>query len=122
MFHNNGDGTFTDVSKKTGIAAHAGTGMGMISADYDNDGYPDIFVANDVAKNSLFHNNRNGTFTEVAAAVRRRAGHERPRPANMGVDCADYNNCGLLELLRDGVPAGRRRAVPERRPRLRSTT
>ncbi len=98
LFHNNGDGTFTDVSKKTGIAAHAGTGMGMISADYDNDGYPDIFVANDVAKNSLFHNNRNGTFTELAVRSGVALDMNGLARSNMGVDCADYNNCGLLSF------------------------
>ncbi len=76
LFHNNGDGTFTDVSKESGIAAHAGPGMGMICADYDSDGYPDIFVANDGAQSFLFHNNRNGTFTEHRAAGQRGPGHE----------------------------------------------
>ena len=98
LFHNNGDGTFTDASKKTGIAAHPSTGMGMISADYDNDGYPDIFLANDVARNSLFHNNRNGTFSDVALRSGVALDMNGLARGNMAVDCADYNNCGLLSF------------------------
>ena len=66
LFHNNGNGTFTDVSKESGIAAQPTYGMGVIAADYDNDGYPDLFVANDVSPNSLFHNDRHGRFKDVA--------------------------------------------------------
>ncbi|MGA2253054.1 MAG: CRTAC1 family protein [Thermoguttaceae bacterium] len=98
LFHNNGDGTFNDVSRESGIAAHAGTGMGMICADYDNDGYTDIFVANDVAQNFLFHNNRDGTFTEVALQAGVALDMNGVPRANMGVDCADYNNSGLLSF------------------------
>jgi hypothetical protein len=99
LFHNNGDGTFTDVSKKAGIAAHPGTGMGMISADYDNDGYPDIFVANDVSQNFLFHNNRDGTFTEVALRAGVALDLNGTPHGNMGVDCADYDHSGLLSFF-----------------------
>ncbi|MGA2066192.1 MAG: CRTAC1 family protein [Thermoguttaceae bacterium] len=99
LFHNNGDGTFTDVSKQAGIAAHPGTGMGMISADYDNDGYPDIFVANDVAQNFLFHNNRDGTFTEVALRAGVALDMNGIPHGNMGVDCADYDHSGLLSFF-----------------------
>src|SRR5208337_2735656 len=98
LFHNNGDGTFKDVSQESGIAAHAGTGMGMICADYDNDGYTDIFVANDVAQNFLFHNNRDGTFTEVALKSGVAVDMDGIARSNMGVDCADYNNSGLLSF------------------------
>ena len=98
LFHNNGDGTFRDVSKRSGIAARAGTGMGMISADYDNDGYADIFVANDGAPNFLFHNNRDGTFTEVALRSGVAVDMDGIFRANMGVDCADYDNSGLLSF------------------------
>jgi hypothetical protein len=99
LFHNNGDGTFTDVSKAAGIAAHPGTGMGMISADYDNDGYPDIFVANDVAQNFLFHNNRDGTFTEVALRAGVALDMNGIPHGNMGLDCADYDHSGLLSFF-----------------------
>jgi len=98
LFHNNGDGTFADVSAKSGIASHPGTGMGMISADYDNDGYPDIFVANDVSRNFLFHNNRNGTFQEVALMSGVALDLHGVPHANMGVDCADYDHSGLLSF------------------------
>src|ERR1017187_7070902 len=63
LFHNNRDGTFTDVTEKAGVKGE-GYGIGVAVGDYDNDGWPDIFVAN-VTKNQLFHNNRNGTFTDV---------------------------------------------------------
>jgi len=98
LFHNNGDGTFKDVSMESGIAAHPGTGMGMICADYDNDGYTDIFVANDVAQNFLFHNNRNGTFTEVALQAGVALDVSGRARGNMGVDCADYDGRGLLSF------------------------
>ena len=66
LYRNNGDGTFTDVSVQTGIAAHPGRGMGVAVADYDGDGYADIFVANDNAANQLFHNIHGERFEEVA--------------------------------------------------------
>ena len=65
LFHNNHDGTFTDVTEKAGVAG-AGYGMGVAVGDYDNDGWPDLFVAN-VTGNQLFHNNGDGTFTDVTA-------------------------------------------------------
>src|SRR5260370_5219760 len=63
LFHNDHDGTFTDVTEKAGVAG-TGYGMGVAVGDYDNDGWPDLFVAN-VTENQLFHNNRDGTFTDV---------------------------------------------------------
>ncbi|MGO9110263.1 MAG: FG-GAP repeat domain-containing protein, partial [Thermoguttaceae bacterium] len=98
LFHNNGDGTFSDVSEESGIAAHPGTGMGAISADYDNDGYPDIFLANDEAPNSLFHNNRNGKFTERGLMAGVALDLTGALHGNMGVDSADYDNSGLLSF------------------------
>src|SRR6266852_5486324 len=65
LYHNNGDGTFTDVSEKAGIANPKGKGLGVSFADYDGDGFTDIFVANDSVQCFLYHNNGNGTFTEV---------------------------------------------------------
>ncbi|MGB6727725.1 MAG: VCBS repeat-containing protein, partial [Terracidiphilus sp.] len=65
LFHNNGDGTFTDVSERAGVIG-AGYGMGAAAGDYDNDGRPDLFLAN-VNGNQLFHNNGDGTFTDVTA-------------------------------------------------------
>ena len=65
LYHNNGNGTFTDVSKASGIAAKKSRSLGVAFNDYDGDGYADIMVANDAMQEFLFHNNRNGTFTEV---------------------------------------------------------
>src|SRR5207247_2167133 len=66
LFRNNGDGTFTDVSVEAGIRKHVGKGMGIGVADFDGDGWPDIFVSNDTVPSFLFMNNRDGTFTESA--------------------------------------------------------
>ncbi len=76
LYRNNGDGTFTDVSVETGIAAHPGRGMGVAVADFDGDGFPDIFVANDDFSNQLFHNRDGKIFEEIADEVRRGA-HRR---------------------------------------------
>lgn len=98
LYRNNGDGTFTDVSKEAGIAEHAGWGMGMVCADYDNDGDTDIFVANDVAENFLFMNDGSGKFEEVALVAGSAYDVSGNSQGSMGVDCGDYDNDGLLDF------------------------
>ena len=98
LFLNNGDGTFTDVSSRSGIRSHPGKGMAVGIADYDGDGLPDIFVANDKTFNSLFHNKGNARFEEVAF----QAGVVLPEQGNpisgMGVDFRDLNNDGFPDI------------------------
>ncbi len=99
LFRNNGDGTFTDVSLQSGVARHIGKGMGAAIADYDDDGFVDVFVANDTLPNFLFRNNRRGGFEEVGltAGV---AVNDSGRPvSSMGVDFRDYDNDGLPDLI-----------------------
>ena len=99
LYHNNGDGTFSDVTQKAGVYNAKGKGMSVIWADYDNDRDLDIFVANDGTENFLYQNNGNGTFTDVAwmAGVE---SDERGNPqGSMGVDFGDYNNDGTLDLV-----------------------
>ena len=99
LYRNNGDGTFTDVSEQSGIAQHAGKGMGIALADYDDDGFEDIFVSNDTFRNFLFHNNGNGTFSEVAI-LNGVAFNEMGRTvAGMGADFRDLNNDGKPEIF-----------------------
>ena len=69
LFRNNGDGTFSDVSREAGIANPAGKGLGVVFCDDDRDGDTDIYVANDMVRNFLYRNNGNGTFTDVAYAA-----------------------------------------------------
>jgi hypothetical protein len=101
---------FRDVTAQTGIDfvhTHGGSDRkyivetvtaGLALFDYDNDGYPDIFVANDVSPNSLFHNDRRGKFKDVALLAGVACDINGQANANMGVDCADYNNSGLLSF------------------------
>ena len=98
LFHNNGDGTFSDVSKSSGLAAKPGNGLGVVTFDYDNDGWQDIFIANDHMPNSLFHNNRNGTFSEVAYLAGVAVSADGQFEAGMGTDAADTTNDGRLDL------------------------
>lgn len=99
LFKNNGDGTFSDVSDATGIRAHIGKGMGVAVADFDDNGWSDIFVANDTAPAFLFMNNGNGTFTE-AGFERGVALPERGAPvAGMGADARDIDNDGHPDLF-----------------------
>ena len=92
LFHNQGDGTFTDVSGPAGIRAHVGKGMGVAVADFDGDGFPDVFVANDTTPAFLFVNNRNGTFTESAFARAVAFGERAEAVSGMGADAADVDN------------------------------
>ncbi|MHC4205137.1 MAG: CRTAC1 family protein [Planctomycetota bacterium] len=98
LYRNNGDGTFTDISEESGIAAHKGTGMGMVCADYDNDGDTDIFVGNDVAGNFIFENDGNGMFEEVGLFTGLAYDLGGTAQGTMGVDCSDYNNDCLLDF------------------------
>jgi enediyne biosynthesis protein E4 len=94
LFHNNGDGTFTDVSESSGILQQIGKGMGVAFADYDGDGFVDIFVTNDTFRNFLFHNNGNGTFTEVGILEGVAYNEDGKSIASMGVDFRDIDNDG----------------------------
>jgi hypothetical protein len=98
LFHNNGDGTFTDVSKTSGIAGYRGKAWGVVAADINNDGDMDLFVANDTVQNFLFLN-KGGKFEQIGepAGVAYSA-EGRPR-SGMGVDAADYNQDGWMDLF-----------------------
>ncbi|HLV85834.1 MAG TPA: CRTAC1 family protein [Candidatus Sulfotelmatobacter sp.] len=99
LFHNNGDGTFTDVSEPSGLFKHVGKGMGVAFADYDNDGFVDVFVANDTFRNFLFHNNGNGTFTETGLLSGIAYPENGRSVAGMGVDFRDIDNDGLPDIF-----------------------
>ena len=99
LYHNNGDGTFTDVSKASGLSAKAGNGLGIVTFDYDNDGWQDIFIANDHMPNFLFHNNHDGTFREVAYQAGVAVSDEGLFEAGMGVDAADTTGGGHMDLI-----------------------
>jgi enediyne biosynthesis protein E4 len=99
LFHNNGDGTFTDVSEKAKIANPKGKGLGVVALDYDNDGRMDIFQANDSAANFLYHNNGDGTFSEVALEAGVAFDPNGNARGGMGVDAEDLDGDGYLELF-----------------------
>ena len=99
LYHNNGDGTFTDVSVKSGIGAHVGKGMGVAFADYDGDGYMDVFVANDTFRNFLFRNNGDGTFAEIGVKAGVAFNENGKSVAGMGADFRDIDNDGRPDLF-----------------------
>lgn len=98
LFRNNGDGTFTDVSVQSGIAAHLGTGMGLIAVDYDNDGDTDIVVGNDLRPNFVFQNDGTGRFIEVGVALGLAYDAFGNVHGTMAVECADWNHDGWLDF------------------------
>jgi hypothetical protein len=104
LYHNRGDGTFEDVSVSSGIASMKGHGLGVAFADYDGDGFIDIFVANDVTNQFLFHNNGNGTFTESALESGAALTSDGKMLSGMGVVFQDYDNDGLPDLLVTQLP------------------
>ena len=98
LFHNNCHGGFTDVSEKSGIAAYKGRAMGVTAADFDGDGYPDIYVANDKTENFLFHNRGNGTFEEIALDAGTAFGQNGESTSAMGPVFFDMENRGAEDL------------------------
>jgi len=105
LLHNNGDGTFSDVSRRAGVA---GTGWGLAGgwADYDEDGWPDLYVGNEFGFSALYHNDHDGTFTNVSDRT-----HAKDRAATMGVAWGDYDNDGHLDLYAANMYANSRWAL-----------
>jgi hypothetical protein len=99
LYHNNGDGTFTDVSAQSHISQYAGKGMGVAFADYDNDGFTDIFISNDTFPNFLLHNNRDGTFTDAALEAGVAFTGNGKTVAGMGADFRDLDNDGKPDII-----------------------
>ena len=99
LYRNNGDGTFTDVTRSAGIADPGHYGFGVLFSDLDGDGWPDIFVANDSVQNFLFRNNRDGTFSEIGLPSGLALSGDGKPQASMGVDAADYDGDGRLDVL-----------------------
>jgi hypothetical protein len=99
LYHNNGDGTFTDVSERSGIAKKKGRALGATFADYDGDGFTDIFVSNDGMQQYLFHNDGNGTFREVGLEAGAALSEDGRRMSGMGVVFQDYDNDGRPDVM-----------------------
>ncbi len=99
LYHNLGGGRFEDVSQKAGVGDPHSKSLGVTVFDYDGDGYPDIFVANDTQPNKLYHNNKNGTFSEVAMSAGVAFDESGVARGAMGVDTGDYDRSGRPHLL-----------------------
>jgi hypothetical protein len=104
LYRNRGDGTFEDVSQKSGIAARKGRALGVSFADYDDDGFTDIFVANDGMQQFLFHNNGNGTFTECALESGAALSADGKPLSGMGTVFQDYDNDGKPDIIVTELP------------------
>jgi enediyne biosynthesis protein E4 len=101
LFHNNGDGTFSDVSERAGLFQANGTyGLGVLTADFNNDGWPDIYVANDSTASALYQNRKNGTFTDVAMEAGCALSADGKPQAGMGVSAGDYDLDGNLDIVK----------------------
>jgi enediyne biosynthesis protein E4 len=98
LYHNNCNGTFTDVTDKSGIGAYSGRLMGVTAADFDGDGWPDIYVSNDKNENFLFHNKHDGTFEEIAGELGVAYGQNGEMTSSMGPVFADIEGDGRLDL------------------------
>ena len=101
LYHNNGDGTFSDISEQSGITRTASTyGLGVLTADFDDDGWPDIYVANDSTASALFHNLKNGRFEDIAVAAGAALSPDGKPQAGMGVAAGDYDHSGRLDIVK----------------------
>ena len=99
LFHNNGDGTFKDVSMESGVAKSLGKAWGVVATDIDNDGWMDLFVANDTVQNFLFLNKKNGKFAEIALEADVAFSQDGRERGGMGVDSADFDQDGWQDLF-----------------------
>ena len=99
LFHNNGDGTFTDVSQKTGIADYSGKAWGVVATDINNDGWMDLFVSNDTVANFLFVNRQGKHFDEIGFTAGVGYGEGGKIRSGMGVDSADFDQDGWMDLF-----------------------
>ncbi|MFL6354273.1 MAG: FG-GAP repeat domain-containing protein, partial [Bryobacteraceae bacterium] len=99
LFHNDGNGFFTDVSRTSKIGLKPANGLGVVCFDYNGDGWTDVFLANDSMENFLYLNKGNGTFEEVAMEAGVALGEDGKAEAGMGVDAADYDRDGLPDLF-----------------------
>ncbi|MCZ6677570.1 MAG: CRTAC1 family protein [Candidatus Poribacteria bacterium] len=99
LYHNNGDGTFTDVTKAAGFSTATGRGLAAAFGDYDDDGDVDLYIANDADPNFLYRNNGDGTFTDVSLIAGVGLSEDGEAENGMGVDFGDYNNDGRLDLI-----------------------
>ncbi len=101
LYRNNGDGTFTDVSEKAGITQANGTyGLGVVTGDFDNDAWPDIYVANDSQPSALYHNNHDGTFADIGIMAGCAYSQDGKPQAGMGVTAGDYDCDGWLDIFK----------------------
>jgi len=101
LYHNNGDGTFSDVSDAAGILGANGTyGLGVLTADFDNDGWPDIYVADDSTASALYQNKKNGKFQDIAIEAGCALSPDGKPQAGMGVSAADYDMDGNLDIVK----------------------
>ena len=102
LYRNEGDGRFRAVNRLAGLvdtSAAAGRGLGVVATDYDNDGWSDLYVANDAVPNFLYHNEGDGRFTEIGELAGVAYGQDGQQEAGMGVDAADYDNDGHVDLV-----------------------
>jgi hypothetical protein len=99
LYHQRADGSFEDVSRISGMADEAGKGLGVAFADFDNDGWTDVFVANDSMRQSLYRNKGDGTFEDIALIGGAAYDENGKTFAGMGIDCADYDNDGYVDVL-----------------------
>src|SRR5689334_17842741 len=100
LFHNNGDGTFTEVSKKAGVSDSEGFyGLGVLTGDFDGDGWVDVFVANDSTPNFYYHNNGDGTFKEMGFTSGTAVNENGSEQGSMGVTAGDYDHDGRIDLF-----------------------
>lgn len=104
LYHNRGDGTFEDVTQKSGIIRSKGRALGVSFGDYDGDGFTDVFVANDGMQQFLFHNNGNGTFTERALEAGAGLSEDGRRMSGMGTVFQDYDNDGRPDIIVTELP------------------
>ena len=101
LYRNRGNGAFEDVSEASGITAARGTyGLGVATVDFDNDGWLDVYVANDSNPSALYHNNRNGTFTDIGITAGCAYSQDGKPQAGMGVAIGDYDRNGTLDIFK----------------------